>query len=65
MKAVYINATGGTDVFTYGDRPDPEIGPGEVLLRVGASALNHLDLNLRANNCTASRTFWAATWPAR
>ena len=51
MKAVYINETGGTDVLTVGDRPEPEISPGEILLRVGASALNHLDLNLRANNC--------------
>ena len=51
MKAVYINETGGTDVLTYGDRPDPEIAPGEILIRVGGSALNHLDLNLRAGNC--------------
>lgn len=51
MKAVYINETGGTDVLVYGDRPEPEISPGEVLLRVHASALNHLDLNLRAGNC--------------
>ena len=47
MKAVYINEHGGTDKLVYGDRPDPEPGPGEVMLRVGASALNHLDLNLR------------------
>ncbi len=51
MKAVYINQTGGTDVLAYGDRPEPEISPGEILLRVRASALNHLDLNLRAGNC--------------
>ena len=51
MKAVYINQTGGADVLTYGDRPEPEISPGEILLRVRASALNHLDLNLRAGNC--------------
>ena len=47
MKAVFINAHGGTDMLVYGDRPDPEIGPGEIMLKVGASALNHLDLNLR------------------
>ena len=47
MKAVFINEHGGTDKLVYGDRPDPEVGPGEVMLRVGASALNHLDLNLR------------------
>ena len=47
MKAVFINEHGGTDKLTYGDRPDPEVAPGEIMLRVRASALNHLDLNLR------------------
>ncbi len=47
MKAVYINEHGGTDKLVYGDRPDPEVGPVEIMLRVRASALNHLDLNLR------------------
>ena len=47
MKAVYISEHGGTDKLVYGDRPDPEVGPGEIMLRVRASALNHLDLNLR------------------
>ncbi len=47
MKAVYITKHGGPEVLTYGDRPNPEVAPGEVMLRVRASALNHLDLNLR------------------
>ena len=47
MKAVFINEHGGTDKLVCGDRPEPEVGPGEVMLRVRASALNHLDLNLR------------------
>ena len=48
MKAVYITEHGGVDKLIHGDRPDPEVGPGEIMLRVRASALNHLDLNLRA-----------------
>ena len=47
MKAVYITEHGDIDKLVYGDRPEPEIAPGEVMLRVRASALNHLDLNLR------------------
>ena len=47
MKAVYIEQHGGPEALTYGERPNPEVAPGEVLLRVRASALNHLDLNLR------------------
>lgn len=48
MKAVFIEEHGGPESLTYGDRSEPEVGPGEVMLRVRASALNHLDLNLRA-----------------
>ncbi|MBM3941956.1 MAG: zinc-binding dehydrogenase [SAR202 cluster bacterium] len=47
MKAVYIAQHGGPEVLTYGDRPNPEAGPGDITLRVRASALNRLDLNLR------------------
>jgi len=47
MKAVYITEHGGTDKLVYGDRPEPEVAPGEIMVRVRASALNHLDLNLR------------------
>ena len=48
MKAIYIDGHGGPEALTFGDRPDPEVGPGEVMLRVGGSALNHLDLGLRS-----------------
>ena len=47
MKAVYITEHGGTEKLIYGDLPKPEVAPGEILIRVRASALNHLDLNLR------------------
>jgi NADPH:quinone reductase-like Zn-dependent oxidoreductase len=47
MKAVYIAETGGPEKLIYGDRPDPQAGPGEVVVRVRATALNHADLSLR------------------
>lgn len=46
MKAVYFNRPGGPETLVYGDLPEPEPGPGEVLLRVRASALNRADLGL-------------------
>ena len=46
MKAVYINQPGGLDSLVYGDRPEPEAGPGEAVLRVRASALNFADLGI-------------------
>ena len=47
MKAVYISEHGGTSVLAYGDRPEPEIEPGEVMLKVRGSALNRLDIGMR------------------
>jgi NADPH:quinone reductase-like Zn-dependent oxidoreductase len=44
MKAVRFHAHGGPEVLRYEDMPQPEAGSGEVLVRVRACALNHLDL---------------------
>jgi len=47
MKAVFFREHGGPEVLTYGELPDPEIGPSDVLVRVQAAAMNHLDLWMR------------------
>jgi NADPH:quinone reductase-like Zn-dependent oxidoreductase len=47
MKAVRIHEHGGVEVLRYEDLPEPRPGPGEVLVRVRACALNHLDLFIR------------------
>ncbi len=47
MKAVRFHAHGGLEVLKYEDAPDPKIRADEVLVRVRACALNHLDLWLR------------------
>ena len=54
MKAVYIEAHGGPGVLTYGDRPEPECGPREALVRVKAAALNRLDLYTREGGSRAA-----------
>lgn len=48
MKAVRFHEHGGLDVLKYEDAPDPIVSPNEVLIRVKACALNHLDLWLRS-----------------
>ena len=47
MKAVVFSEHGGPEVLRYTDAPDPQINATEVLVRVRACALNHLDLWVR------------------
>lgn len=47
MKSIYIKEHGGPDKLIYGDRPMPKMGPSEVVIKVKACALNHLDIWVR------------------
>ncbi|MBI3288843.1 MAG: zinc-binding dehydrogenase [Elusimicrobia bacterium] len=47
MKAAILKAFGGPENLALAEIADPVPGPGEVLLRVRACALNHLDLWIR------------------
>lgn len=44
MRAVVATRPGGLDALQMVERPDPVPGPGEVLLRVRATAVNRADL---------------------
>src|SRR5215472_2693729 len=48
MKLARIHRHGGPEVLVYEDAPEPQIKPAEVLVRVRACSLNHLDLFVRA-----------------
>ena len=47
MKAVRIHEFGGPEVLRYEDVPDPKPRKDQVLVRVRACALNHLDIWVR------------------
>jgi NADPH:quinone reductase-like Zn-dependent oxidoreductase len=47
MKALCFHQHGGPEVIRYEDVPQAEPGAGEVLIRVRACALNHLDIWVR------------------
>jgi len=44
MKAVVLHEHGGVDKLRYEDVPTPRIGETEVLVKIRACALNHLDI---------------------
>jgi NADPH:quinone reductase-like Zn-dependent oxidoreductase len=50
MKAVLFRAHGGPDKLSYEDLPTPTIGLEDVLVRVKACALNHIDNWIRQGN---------------
>lgn len=44
MKAIVFHQHGGPEVLKYEDAPEPVVRANDVLVRVKACALNHLDL---------------------
>lgn len=47
MKAAFIERQGGADVIRYGDLPRPEPSAGQVLVRVSAVTVDHVDTYIR------------------
>lgn len=47
MKAIRFHQFGGPEVLQYEDVPNPQLRKDQVLIRVKACALNHLDLFIR------------------
>jgi NADPH:quinone reductase-like Zn-dependent oxidoreductase len=60
MKALAFNKFGGIEELQLQDVPDPELGPNQVLIRVRACGLNHLDLFVRQGlpGLSISFPFW-------
>ena len=47
MKAIVFHEFGGVDVLRLEEVPDPKPAPGQVAIDITASALNHLDVDVR------------------
>jgi NADPH2:quinone reductase len=47
MKAAYLEETGSADQIQYGELPQPNADPHQVLVRVGAVAVNPIDTYIR------------------
>ena len=44
MKAVVFKEHGSVDKLVYDDFEEPEIHPSEVIVKVNACGINHLDI---------------------
>jgi len=47
MKAAFIETTGSPDVIRYGELPEPNPGPRDILIRVEAVSVNPIDTYVR------------------
>lgn len=47
MQAIVVTASGGPEVLEAQDRPDPEPGPGQVVVRLAAANVNPTDVAAR------------------
>ena len=57
MRAAYIEQTGPPEAIKVGELPRPSPGPGQVLVRVRATALNPIDLYIRSGAVAMPMSF--------
>ena len=61
MRAVVVSRTGGPEVLELQELPDPEPGPGQVLVDVGAAGVNFIDVYQREGRYPLEPPFTAGT----
>jgi NADPH2:quinone reductase len=47
MKAILMRTSGGLDVLSTQELPEPVVGPGQVLVEVAAAGVNFMDVGVR------------------
>lgn len=57
VRAIQISEAGGPDVLTTTELPDPEPGPGELLVDVAAAGVNFIDTYQRAGIYPMTRPY--------
>jgi NADPH2:quinone reductase len=48
MRAIVVNETGGPGVLVHSEHPDPEPGPGQVVVEAAAAGVNFIDIYRRS-----------------
>ena len=57
MKAAYFERHGGPEVIRYGDLPDPEAGPGEIVVDIHAASVNGADCKVLSGRYSRIEAF--------
>ncbi len=57
MKAAFIERQGGPEEFWYGELPDPEAGPGQIVVDIKAASVNGADWKVRSGSYAKIETF--------
>ena len=57
MKAAFISSPGPPESLQIGELPDPDCGSGQVLVRIGAAAVNPIDTYIRSGAVALPITF--------
>lgn len=57
MKAIQVSENGGPEVLKYVDIPNPEPGPGEVIVEMKAVGVNYMDIYARDGSNQPSLPF--------
>lgn len=57
MYAAFIRQTGDPSVIEFGELADPVVGPSDVLIQVGAVAVNPIDTYIRGGGVAMAATF--------
>ena len=57
MKAAYILETGPAEAIQFGELPIPEPGPTQVLVKVGAVAVNPINTYIRSGSVSIPLEF--------
>jgi NADPH:quinone reductase-like Zn-dependent oxidoreductase len=58
VRAAQYDRYGGPDVLTERDVPDLKVGPRRALVRVRASSMNQIDLDVRAGSLRIATGWW-------
>jgi NADPH2:quinone reductase len=57
MKAIQVPKTGGAEVLTFTDVPDPRPKPNEVVVKIAAAGVNYIDIQFREGRYPATPPF--------